>query len=109
MHADGLQLEVFISLAVLFHTRPIRERFFQCQMAHQSLRAQLPIEIPAGLFHQQMIAEVCDACTIREFFIRRQRLFDIQTVTEDPLLHDLHRIRLEVGEIDRRVVQAERL
>ena len=109
MHADGLQFEVFIPLAVPFGTRTIRERFLLHQMAHQPLGAKIPIEIPAGLFHQQMITEVCDACTIREFFIRRQRLFDIQTVTEYPLLHDLHRICLEVCEIDRRVVQAERL
>ena len=109
MHADSLQLEVFIPLAVPFGTRTIRERFLLHQMAHQPLGAKISIEIPAGLFHQQMIADVCDACTIREFFIRRQRLFDIQTVTEDPLLHDLHRICLEVCEIDRRVVQAERL
>ena len=104
MHTDGLQLEVFIPLAVPFRTRPIRERFFQCQMPHQSLRAQLPIEIPTGLFHQQMIADVYDARAIRELLLGRQSLIDIHAMAEHPLLHDLYRICLEVCETDHRVV-----
>ena len=104
MHADGLQLEVFIPLAVLFHTRPIRERFLLHQMPHQSLRAQLPIEIPAGLFHQQMIADVYHARAIRELLLGRQSLIDIHAMAEYPLLHDLYRICLEVCETDHRVV-----
>ena len=89
--------------------KPVDWRFAYANEA-EARHLSTPLEKLLGSSGIELLPKIGEKwlLPIRKFLLRRQRLFDIQTVTEDPLLHDLHRICLEVGEINRRVIQTQR-